>query len=277
MRRGGHRAALGLPAAVLVALLAALAGGCAGAERAGPTARVAADGPGAPSEEPAGPAAEPAGATGREPPPAPEVALEPPAEPAPEPLSEADADQGPAPDPMAEPADEAAPDPGGAMAGPAPEEPRGRPEYEAPAVIDTAYAALVLETLDATHGQAARLAAEERTLSSTFIRHLAAVYEADELNRAVLPGWLDQANRDFPDLREDPGDPVTTVRAVTRADPGCVVVEAVRDYNAFYRVPQEPQVAQVALVPAPPGLDDALNPTPYVIAHDDAPVEDPCA
>lgn len=243
--------------AVVAGLLVMLVACGREAAEGGPTAELAA----APSASP-GPSTPPApgGPQGSSPDPAVppasdetgEDAERPPVEEAPEELLEAAPDAAPPP-----------PDAG---------------DYPVPAEIDVAYAQQVVDALDAVLGEAARIAAREQTLDQGFFDRMTAAYETGELRTAVVPGWLDQADRGFPDLVAEPGDPRSTVLALDRSDPGCLVLQVERDYNALYPDPEEPRRVLIALVAAPEGTDRGLNPTPWVIADEDVPPEeDPCA
>lgn len=255
-RRAGGRA---LVAGLLVVLVACGRGTAAG----GPTAELAGapsasqepstspepDGPREPSGDPAGP---PGPADTPEADGAGEDVERPPVEEAPDELLDAAPDAAPPP-----------PDTG---------------SYPVPEEIDVVYAQQVVDALDRLLGDAARIAAREQTLDQGFFDRMTAAYQTDELRTAVVPGWLDQADRGFPDLVPEPGDPRSTVLSLDRTDPGCVVLEVERDYNALYPEPQEPRRVHIALVAAPEGTDRGLNPTPWVIADEDVPPEeDPCA
>lgn len=176
-------------------------------------------------------------------------------------------------------AGEAARDPGGPAGAPPPPPPPPDPaEFAVPEEIDVAYAQRVIDALYRVVGDAARAAATSGTLDQGFFGPMTAVYDREELSGTVLPGWIDQADADFPDLADEPGDPVTTVLAIERDDLGCLVLEAERDYNALYREPGELERVRLVLRPVPEGTPADANPTPWIIARAGAqPEEDPCA
>lgn len=150
-------------------------------------------------------------------------------------------------------------------------------EYTVPDVVDAGYAARVMTALDHALGEAARDAADEQSLGTGFFEHVVAAHSERALSATVVPAWQGQAEAGFPDLADDPGDPVTTIAALERADPGCIVFRGSRDFNGIYREPRPAQEILVALVPPERDIDPELNPTPYVLNWAAEPVEDPCA
>lgn len=142
--------------------------------------------------------------------------------------------------------------------------------YEVPAVIDAAYVEKVMAALDHVLGDAIRLMVRERGLSETFLDHLAAIYTEKELE--FHQGlWAESFRQTLDERPPVPGDPLTRVQRVLRADRECVVVAVDRSFAATLTVPERkpPQQRYIALVPAVREQDRrGLNPTPWMMSFD---------
>ena len=154
--------------------------------------------------------------------------------------------------------------------------------YEVPAVIDAAYVSRVMAALDHVYGDAVRHLAKTRHADEEFLKYLVAIY-TDRFFRLAQDAWVKDEARGFPRLASSPGDPVTTVQDLVRADPGCVVFAAGRDFAPTTSGPPDPTPQRyVGLVPIPPGRDAGrLNPTPWAMSYDGftstgSVPEDPC-
>lgn len=141
--------------------------------------------------------------------------------------------------------------------------------YAVPPTIDAAYIQKVMAALDHVDGDAARRAAQQKALDEQFLRMYVAIY-TDKYFNFVKEAWYQIAGDGFKDLLANPGDPVTTVERVIRADPQCILFQAKRDYSAQLRGPDGSEPPRyVALVPLPADRNPTgLNPTPWIMSLD---------
>lgn len=145
--------------------------------------------------------------------------------------------------------------------------------YEVPEVIDEAYVQKVVSAYDQVLGDAIRILVRDQGVSEDFLEHLLAIYTEPEFE-SQQRGWLEAVAQD--DLRsrpESPGDPLTRVIKLERADSKCITVEVDRDFRPTLKpgvVPAESAEADyVVLVRKKPGRDPSKqNPTPWVMAFD---------
>lgn len=156
-------------------------------------------------------------------------------------------------------------------------------DYSVPALIDAAYVEKVMAALDRVYGDAIRTLAAERQITEDFLTRLAAIY-GDRFFRLAQDAWVKDVAAGLPDLKPNPGDPVTKVSTVVRAEPTCVVAAVTRDFGATRTAPRpSPNQHYIAFVPKPPGRDPrALNPTPWIMSYDGftssgAPPVEPCS
>jgi hypothetical protein len=154
--------------------------------------------------------------------------------------------------------------------------------YAVPAQIDAAYVGRVMQALDHVYGDAIRIMARDRAVDEPFLKHLLALY-TDRFFRLAQDAWVKESAMGLGTLAPQPGDPVTTVTHLLRAEPTCVVAEAVRDFGPIRTTPPEqPPHRYIALVPSAADRDPGhLNPTPWVMTYDGytddgSPPEDPC-
>ena len=144
------------------------------------------------------------------------------------------------------------------------------PTYVVPDVIDTAYVETVMQALDHVLGDAIRLLVRQAgRVSDEFLNHLVALYTDKEFE--FQQGlWLKETQKGVGNRPADPGDPITRIRQLVRADPDCVVIAVERDFSPTLRQPpiETPQ-PYIALVPASPGRDTlGANPTPWIMSFD---------
>ena len=147
----------------------------------------------------------------------------------------------------------------------------GPEAYEVPAVIDQAYVQRVVSAYDKVLGDAIRVLKRDGGLSEEFLKHLLAIYTAEEFEfqqklwaESVAQGRVERTP-------EDAKDPVTTVTELRRADRTCVVARAERDFspNLTGEQAESPQDDFVVLVARDMDRDPlSLNPTPWVLAFD---------
>lgn len=143
--------------------------------------------------------------------------------------------------------------------------------YDVPEVIDQAYVQRVVSAYDKVLGDAIRVLKRDGGVSDEFLKHLLAIYTAEEFEfqqdlwrESLAKGRLEKTP-------SSPGDPVTTVIGISRSEPTCVIARAERDLAANFEGDQaeSEQDDYVVLVPKPGGRDPlGLNPTPWVLHFD---------
>jgi hypothetical protein len=145
--------------------------------------------------------------------------------------------------------------------------------YDVPATIDQAYVQRVVSAYDHVLGDAIRALKRDGGLSDDFLKHLLAIYTEQEFE-AQQRGWRSAlAQGDLGKRPDVPGNPVTSVVTVNRADPKCITAQVSRDFRPTLRpdvTPSEsPQPDYVVLVRKHEGRDPlASNSTPWVMAFD---------
>lgn len=141
--------------------------------------------------------------------------------------------------------------------------------YEVPATIDVPYIEKVMTALDHVDGEATRYAAAQRQIDEKFLSMYVSIY-TDKYFQLVKDSWLQIAGEDFVRLVVNPGDPKTTVERVIRADTGCILFQARRDYSSQLREAGEFDGARyVALIPLPAERNsERTNPTPWIMSLD---------
>lgn len=142
-------------------------------------------------------------------------------------------------------------------------------DYSVPEVIDVAYVEKVMEALDHVYGDAIRILAREREITKDFLEHLAAIYTPSEFE-LVQDVWVKDVASGLEGLLPTPGDPVTTVVRMVRADSDCIVSAVTRSFAATREQTDPPsQQRFIALIPKPDTQpNDSLNPTPLVLSFD---------
>ncbi len=139
-----------------------------------------------------------------------------------------------------------------------------------PAEITIPYAQAVMVELDHLLGEAIRAMVADNGPNKVFIDHLNAVYDEPEFeNNQSIYGSV--AAKSMEDLRNPPGDPVTKVERILRADPACVVLAVDRTFAAFLVAPhpREERISYIAWSPKTEGSDPGnLNRTPWSIVFD---------
>lgn len=143
------------------------------------------------------------------------------------------------------------------------------PSYEVPEVIDAAYVESVMKALDRVYGESVRLLARTRTVDENFLNYLAAIYSEREFE-FQQEIWIRSSAEGFRGLAAQPGDPVTTVQRLARADPKCILAAVTRNLNPTLSSPDEPSPQHyVALAPSRGERDRLrLNPTPWILVFD---------
>jgi hypothetical protein len=156
------------------------------------------------------------------------------------------------------------------------------PSYDVPAVIDAAYVARVMQALDHVYGNGVRHLAQVRTVDEEFLKHLVAIHNPRIYN-LVQDLWVKTQAQGFAGLRADPGDPVTRVDKLLRADRECVLIEGDRNLSPLHTADDLTNHHRfVALAPLRADRNPGgLNPTPWAInfsgeAAADTPPEDVC-
>lgn len=143
--------------------------------------------------------------------------------------------------------------------------------YDVPELIDQAYVQRVVSAYDEVLGDAIRVLKRDGGLSDEFLKHLLAIYSADEFEfqqqlwgESVAKGRLEKTPA-------EPGDPATAVGAVVSATPTCVIARAERDLSANFTGTQaeSSQDDYLVLVRKAAGRDPLnRNPTPWVLGFD---------
>ncbi len=145
--------------------------------------------------------------------------------------------------------------------------------YDVPAVIDQAYVQKVVSAHDHVLGDAIRALKRDGGVSDDFLKHLLAIYTAQEFEPQVL-GWRQAVDAgDLAKRRAIPGDPITSVRRLAHADLKCITAEIDRDATPTLQpgitATESPEQDYVVLVRKPNGRDPLqLNPTPWVMSFD---------
>jgi hypothetical protein len=151
--------------------------------------------------------------------------------------------------------------------------------YAVPETIDQAYVQRVVSAYDHVLGDAIRVLKRDGGLSDDFLKHLLAIYTEPEFE-GQQSSWRDAlAAGDLDKRPAEPGDPVTAVVRLTRADSRCITAEVDRNLRptllSGIEPAESPQRDYVVLVRRKPGRDPAgLNPTPWVMAFDGFKLDD---
>jgi hypothetical protein len=140
--------------------------------------------------------------------------------------------------------------------------------FEVPAVIDEVYVARVMKALDHVYGDAVRHLAETRVVDESFLKYLVAIYNP-RIYGLAQDLWVKIQARQFAGLRSEPGDPVTRVDKLLRADRDCVLIQGDRDLTPLHTIDDPTNHDHfVALTPLPPTRNpERLNPTPWTINY----------
>ena len=130
-----------------------------------------------------------------------------------------------------------------------------------PDVVTVEYLDAVIDRLDVLVGDAFRELVRDRGPNARFLALLDAVYDEPELeDKQSLYGEI--AGDGFENVRDDPGDPVTTIERIIKNEPGCVIVAADRTFASWFREPHEGGQAFLAFTPKSPASDaGSLTPT----------------
>lgn len=145
--------------------------------------------------------------------------------------------------------------------------------YDVPEVIDQAYVQRVVSAYDKVLGDAIRVLKRDGGVSDEFLKHLLAIYTAEEFEFAQKL-WLEEvAGGRLGKTPDAPADPATAIVALQRSDLQCVIARAERDYSPTLLPGITPIESEnddyVVLVRKKPDRDPlALNPTPWVMAFD---------
>lgn len=138
--------------------------------------------------------------------------------------------------------------------------------YDVPETIDVAYAQRVMLALDHVYGEAVRHLAQSRRVDEDFLRPLVAIHNP-RIFQLVQDLWVKIQARDFAGLRAHPGDPVTRIDKLLRADRQCILIEGDRDFSGLHSADDPTNHDRyVALTPlAPDRNPSGINPTPWTI------------
>ncbi len=139
-----------------------------------------------------------------------------------------------------------------------------------PDVVTVEYAQAVMVELDRVLGEAVRAMVADGGPNKEFLDKLNAVYDEPEFeNKQSVYGGV--AAEGMEDFRNPPGDPLTKVQRVLRADPHCVVLLVDRDFSAFLVAPnlESRTKGYIAWTPKAEGSDPAgHNRTPWSVVFD---------
>ena len=141
--------------------------------------------------------------------------------------------------------------------------------------VDEATVGRVLADLDRVQGDVLRQIVERGGVGHDDLRPLEAIFLEPELTAQVqaFAGIGDRLDQ----VRQPPGDNVTTIVRLLSARADCLYAEVTVDVSATVADPPPPFTSFVALRPLPPGADPAdLNPTPYAIAAKHQAAANPC-
>jgi hypothetical protein len=138
--------------------------------------------------------------------------------------------------------------------------------YEVPAVIDEAYVARVMQALDHVYGDAVRHLSQTRVVDESFLKYLVAIHNP-RIYGLAQDLWVKIQARQFVGLRSDPGDPVTRIDDLLRADRDCILIQGDQSLGALFSTDDPTNHhPYVALTPLSGGRNpDALNPTPWTV------------
>lgn len=136
-----------------------------------------------------------------------------------------------------------------------------------PAVITPAYVDAVFKVLNHVYGDATRSLASAKQVTDTVQANLRAIF-----NDPLYENQLSQARQSLQgaisNVRPDPGDALTTVRALLGSTSNCIFVETKTDLTSVLSS-STPQPASefYELSPKQPGNDPQdINPTPWAIS-----------
>lgn len=132
--------------------------------------------------------------------------------------------------------------------------------YAVPPVIDIAYVNRVLAALDAAVGDVTRLVIRDRSVSPEAKDRLSALYLGEYL-QLTLDSYDQELQGGLQGARPNPGNRKTTVSRLISATPGCIFVEASRDFSAV-STNVDPALSRLWVGLKPVSAEQAgLNPT----------------
>jgi hypothetical protein len=138
--------------------------------------------------------------------------------------------------------------------------------YAVPAVIDQAYVAKVMAALDHVYGDAVRHLAQTRRIDDQFLKSLVAIHNP-RIFQLAEDLWVRIQARGFAGLAATPGDPVTRIDKLLRADRQCILLQGDEDLTPlFERDDATNHHKFVALTPIRADRNpDAINKTPWTV------------
>lgn len=140
------------------------------------------------------------------------------------------------------------------------------PSYDVPAVIDVAYVERVMKALDHVYGEGVRHLARTRVVDEEFSKYMVAIHNP-RIFGLVQDLWVKIQAKDFAGLAAEPGDPVTRIDKLLRADRECILIEGDRNFTPLHTA-DDPTNHQrfVALTPLQANRNPgSRNPTPWTI------------
>lgn len=141
--------------------------------------------------------------------------------------------------------------------------------YDVPATIDQAYVQKVMQALDHVYGDAIRELKQTGQLDAKFQTLMLSIY-TQHFYGLTTQAWAKEAAANLASVAATPGDPVTTVDRVIRADRECVFFAVTRNLQPLHSTPVEKTPPRyIALVPKPAGAAGlTANPTPWAMSFD---------
>jgi hypothetical protein len=138
--------------------------------------------------------------------------------------------------------------------------------YAVPDVIDAAYVGRVIQALDHVYGDAVRHLAKTRRVDEEFLKPLVAIHNP-RIFGLVQDLWVKLQAKEFEGLRSEPGDPVTRIDKLLRADRECVLIEGDQDLTPFFDTDDPTNHhPYIGLTPIQAGRNPGnLNPTPWTV------------
>jgi hypothetical protein len=145
--------------------------------------------------------------------------------------------------------------------------------YAVPDVIDQAYVQRVVSAYDKVLGDAIRAMVRDRGISDEFLKNLVAIYTQPQFEVQQRLWTSAVAEGDLDNRPAEPGDPVTVIRDIVRADQRCVIAGIDRDFRPTLRPDIEPTESEqpdyVVLVRKREAPDpNRVNPTPWIMSFD---------
>lgn len=137
-----------------------------------------------------------------------------------------------------------------------------------PRHITVAYVNAVFVKLNHVYGNAVRAAVKAKAVTPAVLADLHAIYKQPEYGRKIVLFKV-SLRTELHELRNPPGNQITTVRKLLSASASCIFVETVTNFKAVMIRESKPAPSEYEkLVRRTRADSDGMNPTPWAVSLD---------